>query len=321
VPISRRRFLGNASIAAAACGLGVPELMAAPALPRPKRSQVELLGSYWTIAGATDPSGAGREYSLFDFRDRVETMASAGFTGIGLWHSDLDHILETRSLAEMKRILDDNGMRHVELEFLLDWFLDGERRQKSDERRAMLLNAAEMLGARHVKVGDFFGEQAPMDRIIESFAGLCADAANAGTRILFEVMPFAMISNLKDTLTMLGGANADNGGVILDTWHVVKMGESYDDVARFPKRFLLGIELNDGYRQTPDGMTMREETVNHRLLPGDGEFDVPAFIGAVHAAGYDGPWGVEVINAELRTWPLDKLVARAWETTIAQFEE
>ena len=78
---------------------------------------VELLASYWTFAGGAQPH-TDKEYSTFDFRDRVEAAARAGFKGIGLWHSDVAHTLKKRSLAEMKRILDDNGIRHVELEFL-----------------------------------------------------------------------------------------------------------------------------------------------------------------------------------------------------------
>ena len=57
---------------------------------------VELLGSYWTLAGDVEPV-TGREWSLFDLRDRVAAAARIGFSGIGLWHADLYHILEERS--------------------------------------------------------------------------------------------------------------------------------------------------------------------------------------------------------------------------------
>jgi hypothetical protein len=35
--------------------------------------------------------------------------------------------------------------------------------------------------------------------------------------------------------------------------------------------------------------------------------------------GYNGPWGIEVLNAELRKKPLNEIVTRAYKTTIAQF--
>ena len=115
-------------------------------------NNVELLASYWTIAGGALPH-TDKEYSPFDFKDRVEAIARAGFKGLGIWHSDLAHILERRSLKEMKQILDGNGMKHLELEFLGDWFTDGEGKRESDVRKKMLMEAAEVLGARHIKVG------------------------------------------------------------------------------------------------------------------------------------------------------------------------
>ena len=277
---------------------------------------VDLLASYWTIAKGAQPH-TDHEYSTADFKDRVEAIARAGFKGMGIWHADLSHTMEKYSLAEMKKILDDNGIKHLELEFLTDWFLDGERRARSNELRKMLLRAADVLKPRHIKVGDFFHEKCPMPKLIESFAGLCHDAAEHGTRILFELMPFAMIDTLEGALEMVSGAGARNGGIILDTWHVVKLGIPCEKLQQIPPQYLLGVELNDGtIRNTGD---MVEETVNHRRLCGEGEFDVKGFIRAVQAAGYNGPWGIEVLNQEMRSWPLDKMVTEAYRTTSAQF--
>ena len=36
-------------------------------------------------------------------------------------------------------------------------------------------------------------------------------------------------------------------------------------------------------------------------------------------SGYGGPVGIEVLSKELRTWPLEKAVRTAYETTAAQF--
>lgn len=281
-----------------------------------KRS-VELLASYWTIAGGAQPL-TDRDWSPLDFKDRVAAAARAGFKGIGIWHRDLAHTLETRSLPEMKMILDDHGIEHLELEFLMDWFMDGERKKQSDATKKMLMTAAEALGARHIKVGDLFKEKCPMPRLVEAFAGLCCEAAERGTRVLFELMPFAMIDTLEGAIEMVRGAGAANGGIILDTWHVVKLGIPYDAVARVPAEFLLGVELNDGTIQAP--WSLHEDTINHRRLCGEGEFDVKGFIAAVECAGYRGPYGIEVLNAEMRGWPLEKLTTRAYETTMAQFD-
>ncbi len=37
-------------------------------------------------------------------------------------------------------------------------------------------------------------------------------------------MPFANIHTLAGALELVQGANASNGGIIIDLWHVVKLG-------------------------------------------------------------------------------------------------
>lgn len=277
---------------------------------------VELLASYWTMAGGALPH-TDKEYSPFDFKQRAEAIARAGFKGMGIWHSDLAHILERRSLKEMKQILDGNGLKHLELEFLGDWFTVGEEKRESDVRKKMLMEAAEVLGARHIKVGDFFKKKTPMPRLIESFAALCGEAAQHGTRIVFELMPFAMIDNLQDSLAMVSGAGAKNGGIAFDLWHIVKLRIPYEDVARVPAQYLLSVEINDGTFEAP--WSLHEDTINHRRFCGEGEFDVKGFVKCLLDAGYKGPWGIEVLSQEIRDKSLEYLTTHAFQTTMAQF--
>lgn len=282
-------------------------------------SSVELIASYWTLAGGALPH-TDREYSPFAFPDRVAAAARAGFKGIGLWHADLEHVQKTYTLAQMKRILDDHGIRHVEIEFLADWFLPpGERRAASDTRREFLFRACEGLGARHLKVGDFFKTECPMPRLIDEFGNLCRAAAARGIRIGYELMPFSVIESLAAARSLVEGAAQKNGGVIFDLWHVVKLGIPYDEVMSFPGQYFVGLEINDGYLKTPPGMDLVTETTAHRKLCGQGEFDIKSFIAKLPSSAYRGPVGIEVLSQELRSWPLEKLATTAFETTRAQF--
>ena len=123
-------------------------------------THIDLLASYWTLAVGAVPH-TGPEYSSVDFRVRVEQAAKAGFTGMGIWHADLAYTLRRHTLGDMKKILNDNGIRHVELEFLTGWFNDGEEKLKSDVTKQLLFEAAATLGARAIKVGDFRTRSAP----------------------------------------------------------------------------------------------------------------------------------------------------------------
>ena len=282
-------------------------------------SDVELIASYWTLGGGALPH-TDKEYSTFEFKERVAAAARAGFKGIGLWHADLEHVLKTYTLPQMKRILDDHGLKHIEIEFLADWFLPpGERRAASDERRKFLFNVCEGLGARHLKVGDFFKSDCAMPRLIDEFGNLCREAAGRGIRIAYELMPFSVIETLEKTRRLVEGAAQKNGGVIFDLWHIVKLGIPYDEVMNFPAEYFMGLEINDGYLKTPAGMDMVTETTSHRKLCGYGEFDIKGFTAKLPSSPYRGPVGIEVLSQELRSWPLEKTATTAFNTTRAQF--
>jgi sugar phosphate isomerase/epimerase len=278
----------------------------------------DLLASYWTICGAAEPH-TDREFSPFSLRDRAASAARAGFKGLGLWHADLAHLRAQHSLSEMRSILADHGIVHLELEFLTDWFVDGERRKASDVTRRLLLESAAGLGARHIKVGDFFKTPVAMPKLVEEFAQLCAEARDHGTRVVFEFMPFSRVDNLDDARELVTGAAQTNGGICVDLWHVVKLGIPYEKVAGFPAQYLLSIELNDGYLEAPPGMDMVTETTCHRAFCGAGQFDVRGFVSTMRGAGYAGPWGIEVLNQAQRAWALDDLTSRAYTTTARQF--
>jgi sugar phosphate isomerase/epimerase len=281
---------------------------------------VELGGLYWTVSGPVEVH-VGREWSTFDWRDRCEEAAKVGFSGIGIWHADLAHVLETRSLREMKDVFDAAGLTHLELEFLMDWFLDAgdERRRASDAQRRLLFDAAATLDAHHIKVGNIPGVECPLEQVTERFAELCADAAeHHAAKIVYELMPFDVnVRSLAAARHVVEGAGAPNGGIAIDTWHMAKLGIAPDDLKRVPLDYLSWVELSDGRRDDMDDLV--DETVNHRRLPGEGELDVPAYVEACREHGYPGPWGVEVLSEELRNLPMDEIFRRAYETTSAQF--
>jgi sugar phosphate isomerase/epimerase len=276
-----------------------------------KMDNIELMCMYWTTAGIF-PGQA--EISRFDFADRVRAAAQAGFKGIGLWHTDLEHILQYRTLREMKRILDDNGIQYVELEFLTDWFLDGVRKAESDSRRKRLFEASEALHAKHVKVGDFYNSSCPLPRVAEAFAALCAEANKYGATIGFEIMGCAMIDNIKDAISMVETAGAKNGGLIIDIYQVANLGMTYEEISKIPLKYLVNVELNDG---SLPGSPQHDPS--NRRLCGEGEYDIKGFIKCVKTMGYKGPWGVEVIAEKLALLPLKEMSSRAFDSTMAEF--
>jgi sugar phosphate isomerase/epimerase len=280
----------------------------------------ELMALYWTVSGPVEVH-VGREWSLFDWRDRCAEAVKAGFRGIGLWHADVSHQLETRSLEEMATIFRDAGLKYLEVEFLAEFWVDeGEpARDESDRLRKQLFDTAAAFDAHHIKVGNIPGTPCELGKLTEAFAELCQDAAqHTAAKVVYEFMPFDVnVNTLETALELVQNAAQPNGALAIDTWHMGKLGIAPADLTQIPAEYLGWVELSDGqYENMPDPI---DEVVNRRKLPGDGEFPIAEYVEACRQVGYAGPWGVEVLSEELRNLPIEDEFKRAYETTAAQF--
>jgi sugar phosphate isomerase/epimerase len=271
-----------------------------------------LMATCWSSAGdaASDRPDLRSPLSL---RQRIEAASSAGFRGFGLLSDDLPSAVEAYRLSGIKTMLADNGIVHLELEGIPHWWSDGPRQPVSAQVRHSLLEAAEVLGARHIKVTPD-GDDGPWDRDrwAEKFAELAAQAQDAGARLGIEFFPWSNIKTLHDGLRLVADAGHDAGGVVIDVWHIDRGHTPISDLAVVPLNRIIGVELNDADQQVVG--TLFEDTVHRRRYCGEGAFDLPAMINALRSAGWNGQWGVEILSDEHRALPVDEALSRAAAT-------
>ena len=258
----------------------------------------DFIATFFTLAGNVGPFDANR-ISPNSLIDRARAAAEAGYAGIGFGDHDIAHLLAIHGAAGVNAILDDHGLRLREVEVLLDWFADGERRIVSDRQRRVMLDAAHAIGARHIKVaGDGIAPFTPLDRVIEAFAGLCDEAAAVGVGVTIELFPPSSIATLETGRAIVEGAGRRNGGLLLDIWHMVRGGIGMDSIADLPIGLVTHVELDDGPAK-PQGAFI-DETVNHRLPPLEGAFPIAAFRQALERIEYAGPIGIEILSHAFR---------------------
>ena len=281
------------------------------------KRKIELIASYWTLAGDCYALGPN-EVATIPLKDRIEAAAWAGYTGMGLAHQDLVFNKAKYGYAEMKRMLNDHGIVHVEVEFLGDWFEKGDKKKASDAIRRDLLEAAHGLGARNMKAaGEMWTEVCDVPRYAEAFASVCEDAAEIGIEVAIEILPMTNIRTLETATGIVSQAGHDNGGLCIDIWHMVRGGISFDEVAKLPASYFKSVEIDDAKAEIEG--TIWEDTLFHRLYPGEGAFDCPGFINAVEKAGFRGVYGVEVISDTYRKLPVREQAKRSFDGTMAQF--
>ncbi|MBO0871480.1 MAG: hypothetical protein J2P15_23245, partial [Micromonosporaceae bacterium] len=67
-------------------------------------NELDVLGSYWTLSGPVQIAvPGGREWSVFDWPTRCAQAKRVGLRGLGIWHADLEHQLQTHSLGEIRQ--------------------------------------------------------------------------------------------------------------------------------------------------------------------------------------------------------------------------
>jgi sugar phosphate isomerase/epimerase len=279
----------------------------------------DLLATCWSHAGNVGPMNEDQR-SKFRLEDRIHAVAAAGFTGIGILHTDLA-AARTRmgGYRNLRDVITASGITTIEVEWLDGWWTDGPARRASDRVRAELFLAADQLGADHIKVGGALdGSRPDWSVFVEEFAALCAEAAALGTRIAFEPMPMDNVRTLARARQLIDEAGEPAGGLMIDLWHMARgCTDNSAEIAALPARYIFAVELGDA--DSLDGQLSDDELIQdmwyRRRLCGQGGQDVTGFIQAIAAAGYAGPWGIEVIAEDFRQLPLLAQARESYSTT------
>lgn len=282
-------------------------------------SKVELLAAYFTISGDVYPFGSN-EISPFEFKHRVEAAAKAGYKGIGLLHADMMVTADRIGLKEMRNILDVNGITKLEFEFLGGWYESGATRRESDNMRDDMLKASDVLHPNNIKVAPKLHIDESENNIslmVDEFGKLAQQAGDHGTNIALEIMPFSNVRTVETALAIVEGANHDNGGLLIDIWHINRGNIPYSQIETIPGKFIKSVEMNDADRYPINPLW--QDTIHRRRLCGEGVLDQKGFISAIKNTGYKGHWGVEVLSEVVRKWSLEEMANRTFTTTIKQF--
>ena len=283
-----------------------------------KIEDIELCASYWTVSGAVYP-GAPSEISPFSLQDRAEVAGRVGWQGMGFVLDDMNASIAQYGLPTVKQIFADNGIRHVELEFLVDWHLDGEKLRGSNLAYDRMLELGAELGIEKIKIGGGVFEEGEPDiaAMRAALVGICERAAPLGIDVVIEFLPFASISTIDRALALFEGLGTTNGGLLVDTWHIQRGGMTAPDIRKIPKQFLRAVELDDAGPEVLGGLF--NDSTHYRRLCGEGTIDIASQIQAIIDVGYRGYYGVEVISAYHRHLPLQIAAQRAFDTTMQQF--
>ena len=131
------------------------------------------------------------------------------------------------------------------------------------------------------------------DTVVEGLRTIGDEAARAGVRIGLEPInriggeDWTSISSLQEAAELLDDADRPALGIQFDSWHVWNTAEVVDEIERHAHRFV-GVHIAD-WRDPTRGWA-------DRVLPGDGVAELPALLGTLERAGWNGFYDLEIFS-------------------------
>ena len=130
--------------------------------------------------------------------------------------------------------------------------------------------------------------------VIDALCTFAAEAELAGTRIAFEPYQadggdeWTIVSTIPDALDLIADAGGSPRlGLQFDTWHLWNTPSVLEDIGAHIDR-IAGVHVSDVRQPTRSWCD--------RVLPGDGATDLASLLGALDAAGWDGPYDLEIFS-------------------------
>ncbi len=238
---------------------------------------------------------------------KIAVAHEAGYSGIELWHDDIDQYLSSGgSLAELRRALDDAGLAVPATIHLKQWFqTTGEEYRVVIEDTKKKFEQAAALGSPYAVAGPPRG---PADRKLGAvrYCDLLELGRRFGVCPAFEYLGFVDdIRTIDDALEIIEGCGHPDACIVLDPFHCWAGGGGMESISRLTAAKIAVSHFNDAPAE-PEPTTQRDPD---RVMPGDGAMNLKRYCDLLRSVNYRGFLSLELFRPDL--WEKDPLqVAR-----------
>lgn len=210
----------------------------------------------------------------------VDAAAAAGFAAVGMrltgrkpgepYH---DIVGNRRAQAEIRKRLDDKGI------IVLDattYFLTTELSLADLD---LPIEAAAALGARNVVATGYDPDESRMTAKVARYA---EKLAKVGITLGLEPVSYSEVKTLAQGVRIVKAASQPNLGVVVDSLHLQRSGDTPAAIASVDPRLIIYTQLCDAPAQCPTSDEARAaEARTGRLDPGAGELPLYEFLDAL----------------------------------------
>src|SRR6478609_1359665 len=251
--------------------------------------------------------------------DKLVAAAAAGFDGVEIFEPDF--VVSPLSAAEVRTRCDDLGLTIDLYQPFRDFDSVHPEAVTANLRRADLkFDVMEQLGTDLVLVCSANYPDAVDDdeQIAEQLHRLASRAEERGMRICYEALAWSTFVNTYErSWDIVRTADHPALGLCIDSFHILSRGSDPAGIRDIPGEKLFFLQLADAPSMEMD---LLQWSRHYRLFPGQGAFDLNAFLGHVLAAGYTGPLSLEVFNDVFRQSDPRRAAVDAHRSLLALYE-
>ena len=228
------------------------------------------------------------------FDEDLAAYKAGGVDGIGIWEFKLEDGDDARSVDALRASGLTATICVPKAPCILPDFLFPEPRDPVERRKALCASVRRFAAFNPVGVmvvpGPPGDDPAQTRRMVVEGVSAAADVAGeVGVTIGFEQIrrdAGSLIWTVPQLLDILEDIGKPNIKIIFDTWHFWDLPNVLEDLRKYADRFIC-IQVND--RRHP-------RSWGDRVLPGDGDLDLPEFFQALDAGGFRGWYDLEIFS-------------------------
>lgn len=249
--------------------------------------------------------------------EKIDIAARTGYSAIELWTEELTRFEQSgRSLAELRRILEDSGLAVASVITLSDWMQSqGFHKEAAYREVRKRLEQAAAVGAAHI-VASPVPDAPHLDIPLAAarYHELLEEGEAFDVRPAMEFLGFQHnVFQLEQALAIVRQAEHPHGCLVLDPFHLYRGGSGFGGVGDLSSSTIAVCHFNDAPASPPQF----EQTDADRVYPGDGILPLESFLRDLEATGYGGFLSLELFNPQYWTGDLGEVAQIGREKTEA----
>lgn len=255
------------------------------------------------------------ECSAEQYRELLDIAVARGYGAVALGMIDIG-IAEAAgiSLDAFLAEFEKRGLRTPIVEVVSGWG-QGASEVEIAAKANPVLDVAARAGAETVVAISMAPTIPSVQVAAKGFAHVCRLAAERGLKVSIEFFPWGGIGDLATAWEVVQTAEAENGGIVFDTWHWGRSahGPDYETIGEIPGHRIHVVQIDDAGPASDEDPY--QETLRARRLPGDGIVDIVGALRAIRETGAEPLFGPEVFSRELFSKGADEMARQVSEAT------